>query len=166
MTVLPGTETPAVSPRTAQPQRGVPGADPLEQPDAYAAADAAGAENLLRCWVRETGLTEPPEGTLLVPLPASGTALRIPVRHWSAVGHHRFGTARFETGGPPVDAVTVAALIAREARPEPTRWRPTGPTWWAGSPTPYAAPPSSSPNAVRRPRLRPASTPFSTPSRP
>jgi len=129
MTVLPGSDTPTVPP---QGQRGEPTAeqagpadaghagqaapaDPLEQPDAYAAADAAGVEGLLRCWAREAALAAPQDGTLRVPLPASGTALLVPVRHWSAVGHHRFGTARFEAGGPPADAVTVAALIAREA---------------------------------------------------
>lgn len=127
MTVLPGSDTPTVPPQgqrdepTADPagpadhtDHTTP-ADPLEQPDAYAAADAAGVEGLLRCWAREAALAAPQDGTLRVPLPASGTALLVPVRHWSAVGHHRFGTARFEAGGPPADAVTVAALIAREA---------------------------------------------------
>ncbi|MDX6346264.1 MAG: hypothetical protein QOF84_1054 [Streptomyces sp.] len=128
MTVLPGTDNPAEAAEAAgaaeaaaaaavppQARRGTATDDPLEQADAYAAADAAGVEGLLRCWVRETGLAEPRDGVLRVPFAASGTALRVRVRHWSAVGHHRFGTARFEAGGPLVDAVTVAALIAREA---------------------------------------------------
>lgn len=121
MTVLPGSDTPTVPPQgqrgepTADPRDQAAPADPLEQPDAYAAADAAGVEGLLRCWAREAALAAPQDGTLRVPLPASGTTLLVPVRHWSAVGHHRFGTARFEAGGPPADAVTVAALIAREA---------------------------------------------------
>jgi siderophore synthetase component len=89
--------------------------DPLERSNAYAAADAAGTEGLLRCWVRETALGPPEDGTLYVPLPAAGTALRVPVRHWSPVGHHRFGAAVLESSGRPADAVTVAALLALEA---------------------------------------------------
>jgi siderophore synthetase component len=89
--------------------------DPLEHSDAYAAADAAGVESLLRCWVRETSLGPPEDGMLYVLFPAAGTTLRVPVRHWSAVGHHRFGAAVLEPSGHPADAVTVAALIALEA---------------------------------------------------
>ncbi|WP_431948483.1 IucA/IucC family protein [Actinacidiphila sp. bgisy167] len=90
-------------------------ADPLEQADPWAAADAAGTEALLRCWVRETGRPAEPDGrTLRVPLPKSGTELLVPVRHWSAVGHHRFGAPRPTAGGAPLDAVTLAALLARE----------------------------------------------------
>ncbi|MGY6025792.1 IucA/IucC family protein [Streptomyces spinosirectus] len=91
--------------------------DPLEDPDPTAAADAATTENLLRCWVRETDLPAPADGTLRIPLPASGTTLMTPVLHWSPTGWHRFGRPHFE-GTPeqssPVDAVTVAALLARE----------------------------------------------------
>lgn len=74
-------------------------------------------ENLLRCWVRENDLPAPPDGTLHIQLPASGTALLVPVRHWSPTGRHGFGAARLATAPeevPPVDAVTVAALLARE----------------------------------------------------
>ncbi|QMU72226.1 IucA/IucC family siderophore biosynthesis protein [Streptacidiphilus sp. P02-A3a] len=99
--------------------------DPLLHPDAAVAADCAGTENLLRCWVRETGLVEPPDGTLRVAL-GDGLTLSVPVRHWSATGWHRFGRARLgldrgpddnPTGGAghPVDAVTVSALLARAA---------------------------------------------------
>lgn len=104
--------------------------DPLLHPDAAVAADCAGTENLLRCWVRETGLAEPPDGTLRVAL-GDGLMLSVPVRHWSATGWHRFGRARLSldhrdpgqapddgTGsgpGHPVDAVTVCALLARGA---------------------------------------------------
>ncbi|MFH0242059.1 IucA/IucC family protein [Streptomyces sp. HK10] len=113
-----------------QPCRAVPPAntgergagDPLEHPAPVAAADAAAAENLLRCWVRENGLPRPggPEGgtVLRVALASCGLALRVPVRHWSATGWHRFGPPALEGAAPgaaPVDAVTLAALLAREA---------------------------------------------------
>ncbi|MGW2571582.1 IucA/IucC family protein [Streptomyces sp. NPDC001537] len=92
-------------------------ADLLEHPDPHTAAEAAAVENLLRCWVRETGLAAPEDGTLRIPLPASGTALLAPVHYWSPTGWHRFGLP-FLTTAPapsrPVDAVTVAALLARE----------------------------------------------------
>ncbi|RSS78978.1 iron transporter [Streptomyces sp. WAC05292] len=95
--------------------------------DPAAEADAAAVENLLRCWVRERSADRPdrpdrpdgPAGTLLrIPLPASGTAVVVGVRHWSAAGWHRFGAARIEgapDGAPDLDAVTLAALLAREA---------------------------------------------------
>ncbi|MGW7006702.1 IucA/IucC family protein [Streptomyces sp. NPDC054933] len=88
--------------------------DPLEQPDAYATANHAGVESLLRCWVRETGGTPDPDGTLRITLTATGIALRVPVRHWSRGGTHRFGAPAMGSGAP-VDAVTLAVLLAREA---------------------------------------------------
>ncbi|GGT13716.1 IucA/IucC family protein [Streptomyces toxytricini] len=94
---------------------------PDPDPDPAAAAEAAAVENLLRCWVRERGIGRPdgPVGTMLrIPLPASGTAVTADVRHWSAVGCHRFGSARIEgapDGAPALDAVSLAALLAREA---------------------------------------------------
>ncbi|MFE9333388.1 IucA/IucC family protein [Streptomyces sp. NPDC006925] len=95
-----------------------PRRDPLEHPDPRAAADAAAVENLLRCWVRETAPEAPRDGVLRIPLSASGTALLIPVRHWSPVGWHRFDPPHLE-GAPdaaaPLQAVAVAALIGREA---------------------------------------------------
>ncbi|MET7657675.1 IucA/IucC family protein [Streptomyces sp. NPDC005356] len=93
-------------------------ADLLEHPDPGTAAQAAAVENLLRCWVRENDLAEPLHGTLRIPLPASGTALLIPVHYWSATGWHRFGMPHLQDGpldAPRVDAVTVAALLSREA---------------------------------------------------
>ncbi|UED86982.1 IucA/IucC family protein [Streptomyces profundus] len=93
-------------------------AEPLEQPDPEAAADAAASEGLLRCWVRETGVPRPAGRMLNLPLPASGSALRVSVRHWSATGMHRFGAVELTTaarGAPPLDAVTLAALLGREA---------------------------------------------------
>ncbi|MEU1818576.1 IucA/IucC family protein [Streptomyces roseifaciens] len=91
--------------------------DPLEHPDPGLAADAAAVENLLRCWVRETGVPRPGGSELHLPLPASGTALRVPVTYWSAVGWHRFGPpalADAPEDAPAVDAVTLAALLGRE----------------------------------------------------
>jgi siderophore synthetase component len=91
--------------------------DPLEHPDPINAADAATTENLLRCWVRENDLPAPADGTLRIPLPASGTTLLVPLHHWSPAGWHRFGRPYFDgTPGssPPADAATIAALLARE----------------------------------------------------
>ena len=104
------------------PQRActVTGPDLLERPDAYSAADAAGTENLLRCWVRETGLGPPDDGLLIVPLPASGTEVRAAVRHWSQTGHHRFDAAHLATADrTPLTAVALAALLSREVGGHP-----------------------------------------------
>ncbi|TQJ90477.1 siderophore synthetase component [Streptomyces sp. SLBN-31] len=95
--------------------------DPLEHTDPRIAADAAALENLLRCWVRETGVAAvPDDGVLRIPLPACGTELHVPVRYWSPTGWHGFGRPRFAGTPdrlPPADAVTVAALLARETAP-------------------------------------------------
>ncbi|MGK5530223.1 IucA/IucC family protein [Streptomyces sp. URMC 129] len=95
--------------------------DPLEHADPGRAADAASVECLLRCWVRETGVARPAGRELRLALPASGAELRVSVRHWSATGWHRFGPARLAgapAGAAPVDAVTLAALLAREGGAE------------------------------------------------
>ncbi|WP_328320025.1 IucA/IucC family protein [Streptomyces sp. NBC_00388] len=92
--------------------------DPVDASDPAAAADAAAAENLLRCWVRETNLSAPAGDTLRIPLDASGIALLVPVLYWSATGWHRFGSPVLEgasVGAPRADAVTVASLLGREA---------------------------------------------------
>ncbi|WP_416072232.1 IucA/IucC family protein [Streptomyces sp. ME18-1-4] len=92
-------------------------ADLLEHPDPRTAAQAAAVENLLRCWVREAGLTAPEDCTLRVPLPASGVTLVAAVHYWSPTGWHRFGLPRLAAApeqSPPADAVTLAALLARE----------------------------------------------------
>nr|WP_257003902.1 IucA/IucC family protein [Streptomyces sp. SA15] len=89
----------------------------MEHPDPHTAAEAATVENLLRCWTREANLPAPDADILRIPLPVSGTALLAPVRYWSPTGWHRFGLpylADTPEQAPPVDAVTVAALLARE----------------------------------------------------
>ncbi|MDJ0464321.1 IucA/IucC family protein [Streptomyces sp. H27-C3] len=104
-------------PDTADPCRpDVP--DLLDHPDPHTAAEAAAVENLLRCWVRENGLARPAGPSLRIPLDASAGALLVPVRYWSATGWHRFGLPDLEgapQGAPPADAVTLAALLGREA---------------------------------------------------
>ncbi|MEU6845421.1 IucA/IucC family protein [Streptomyces sp. NPDC046716] len=92
--------------------------DLLDHPDADTAAQVAAIENLLRCWVRENDMAPPSLDLLRIPLPASGTALLVPVHYWSPTGWHRFGLPRFENGprgAPWVDAVTLAALLGRES---------------------------------------------------
>ncbi|MCX5360285.1 iron transporter [Streptomyces sp. NBC_00124] len=119
--------------------RGTP-TEPLDHPDPHTAAQAAAVENLLRCWVREADLPAPADGTLRIPLPASGTALLAPVHYWSPTGWHRFGPPRLADvppQAPPVDAVTVAALLTRETP--------------GGSPDARALAAVSSPAAVAEP---------------
>ncbi|WP_425264161.1 IucA/IucC family protein [Streptomyces caeruleatus] len=77
------------------------------------AAQAAAVENLLRCWVRETNVPAPGNGVLRISLPATGTALLVPVHYWSPTGWHRFGLPHL-ADAPPTDAVTLAALLIRE----------------------------------------------------
>ncbi|MFE0804800.1 IucA/IucC family protein [Streptomyces sp. NPDC058812] len=108
----------ATLPATAPPLT----ADALDHADPYTGAQAATVENLLRCWARETDATAPGSGVLHVPLPASGTALAVPVHYWSPTGRHRFGLPRLAgalASAPPADAVTVAALLVRETAGDP-----------------------------------------------
>ncbi|MFF8945564.1 IucA/IucC family protein [Streptomyces sp. NPDC014864] len=129
--------------------------DLLDHPEPHTAARAAAVESLLRCWVRETGTAAPRDGTLRLPLPASATDLCVPVRHWSPTGWHRFGLpylAGAPEDAPPVDAPTLAALIARETRrrplsppsPEPAPTTPSRPR----NAAPRAAAPAGSADAV------------------
>ncbi|CAL9581300.1 IucA/IucC family protein [Streptomyces sp. enrichment culture] len=82
--------------------------------DPAAEADRAAVDNLLRCWVRETGVERPADDVLRLELPASGTAVEAPVRYWSPVGWHRFGPARLPSGAP-ASATALAALLGVEA---------------------------------------------------
>ncbi|MFD7548078.1 IucA/IucC family protein [Streptomyces sp. NPDC059578] len=103
--------------RDAERLRGAT-ADLLDHPDPHAAAQAAAVENLLRCWVRENDLPAPAQGTLRLTLHSSATTLLVPVQYWSVTGWHRFGPPYVEGApdtAPPVDAVTLAALLSREA---------------------------------------------------
>ncbi|MGI5458545.1 IucA/IucC family protein [Streptomyces sp. CA-249302] len=120
--------------------------DLLAHPDPDLAAEAAAVENLLRCWARETGLHAPSDGTLRIPLPASGTTLLVPVHYWSRTGWHRFGLPHLADAPASsrwVDAITVAALLARES----TRAGDT-PDLPAITPAPTA--PASATNLVAR----------------
>ncbi|MFE5123227.1 IucA/IucC family protein [Streptomyces sp. NPDC056669] len=121
-----GAPLPAMAvPRQDRDSHGAPadrarmvGVDPLDDPDPQIAADGAAVENLLRCWVRESGLAHLDGDTLRIPLAASGTVLLVPVRYWSPTGWHRFGPPLLEHGphdAPAVGAVTLAALLTREA---------------------------------------------------
>ncbi|MFI1049023.1 IucA/IucC family protein [Streptomyces griseoruber] len=134
----------------AEPGPVVP-AHPLDHADPHTAAQAAAVESLLRCWVREAGLPAPADGTLRVPLPASGTALLVPVHHWSPTGWHRFGLPRLADApeqSPPADAVTLAALLSRETPelPEtPDVPEPLEPAGTPAQPRPAGTPASPRP---------------------
>ncbi|MET8678056.1 IucA/IucC family protein [Streptomyces sp. NPDC004647] len=111
---IPAAATPA-----APPSAPAVGPDPLDDPDALRAGDAAAMETLLRAYVRETGTEVPATGQgLLLNLPASQLTLWVPVRYRSATGWHRFGTPRLVTAGDdgrlPADAALVAAALIRE----------------------------------------------------
>ncbi|MFE1795261.1 IucA/IucC family protein [Streptomyces sp. NPDC059517] len=115
----PGTESVPRQKGGARTSEGLYGAttDLLEHPDPHTAAQAAAVENLLRCWVREHDLPAPTDGALRIPLPASGTALVVPVQYWSPTGWHRLGPPHLASApdqAPPTDAVTLAALLGRE----------------------------------------------------
>ncbi|GAU69619.1 putative siderophore biosynthesis protein [Streptomyces sp. NBRC 110611] len=115
---------------TAAQDRARPGADdPLDHPDPAVAADAAGIEHLLRCWLRENGTPRPPGNRLRIPLRATASALHIPVRYWSPTGWHRLDAPTLEgapAGAAPLDAVTLAALLHREAGHGGPRRAPDG----------------------------------------
>ncbi|MFF8382958.1 IucA/IucC family protein [Streptomyces kanasensis] len=82
--------------------------------DPVTEADRAAVDNLLRCWVRETGVERPDGDVLRLELPASGTAVEVPVLYWSPVGWHRFGSPRLPSGAP-APATALAALLGVEA---------------------------------------------------
>ncbi|NNJ07521.1 iron transporter [Streptomyces sp. PKU-MA01144] len=123
-----GTAAERAAAPTATPRGAA--ADPLDHPDPLVAADAGTVENLLRCWVRENDLPKPAGDLLRIPLHASGTALLVPVLHWSPAGWHRFGPPVLEgapADAPPADAVTVAVLLTREPGGHDAASGPGGP---------------------------------------
>ncbi|GAA2633198.1 IucA/IucC family protein [Streptomyces vastus] len=123
-TLEPGTGAESVprqqggpGPRESVRLRGAADLDLLDHPDPHTAGQAAAVENLLRCWVRENKLPAPGDGILRIQLPASGTALVVPVHYWSPTGWHRFGLPHLSDAphqAPPTDAATLAALLGRE----------------------------------------------------
>nr|WP_228045076.1 IucA/IucC family protein [Streptomyces ferrugineus] len=97
--------------------------DLLEHPDPHIAAQAAAVENLLRCWVRERNIPAPHNGILRIPLPATDTALLVPVHYWSPTGWHRLGLPHLADApaqSPPIDAATLTALLTRETASDPS----------------------------------------------
>ncbi|MFG2029315.1 IucA/IucC family protein [Streptomyces sp. NPDC048825] len=123
-TLEPGTGAESVprqqagpGPRESVRLRGAADQDLLDHPDPHTAGQAASVENLLRCWVRENNVPAPGDGILRIQLPASGTALVVPVHYWSPTGWHRLGLPRLSDAphqAPPTDAATLAALLGRE----------------------------------------------------
>jgi siderophore synthetase component len=83
-----------------------------------AEGQSTATETVLRCFARETGTAVPETGaTWRLHLRTSGVTLDVPVLHHSATGWHRFGRPRLGRGdvaAAPLDAATVAALVARE----------------------------------------------------
>ncbi|MFI9345108.1 IucA/IucC family protein [Streptomyces sp. NPDC052773] len=154
---LPGPPLPPEPQLSPEPQL-PPGPDAaqdlLQHPDPRVAAESAAVENLLRCWVRETGIPVPAHGTLRIPLPASGTALLAPVHYRSATGWHRFGLPYLADAphpSRPADAVTVAALLAREATGQ--RRTAEGPTAVPRARTPEPNDPPFTATPCHRPDL-------------
>lgn len=108
-------QSPARTARTDVPAVAEAGTD-----DPARTADAAAVNNLLCCWVRENDIPRPAQDrdTLVLPMDATGVVLRVPVRYWSPSGRHDFGPPLLDgarSGAAPLDAVALAALIAREA---------------------------------------------------
>ncbi|NUW41898.1 siderophore biosynthesis protein [Nonomuraea rhodomycinica] len=81
------------------------------------AGEAAATETLLRAYVRDLAIPVPAAGEeLVLDFPAAGVRLRVPVRHRSATGWHRFGEPYLAGGGPAAAAgvALVAAVVVRE----------------------------------------------------
>ncbi|MFI6789551.1 IucA/IucC family protein [Nonomuraea sp. NPDC050383] len=91
-------------------------ADPLDHPDASRAGEAAATETLLRAYVRDLAIPVPAaEEELILDFPATGVRLRVPVRHRSPTGWHRFGEPLL-AGGTPETAASGTAAPATAAR--------------------------------------------------
>jgi siderophore synthetase component len=75
--------------------------------DPTTAVDHAVVETLLRCWVREHGVTVDGDA---VALEVAGGTITARVTHRSALGWHRFGPPR--RGGTLLDAAAVVTLLA------------------------------------------------------
>ncbi|MFJ3224075.1 IucA/IucC family protein [Streptomyces sp. NPDC086783] len=123
--------------------------DLIEHPDPHTVAQAAAIENLLRCWVRENDLPAPGDGVLRIPLRATGTVLLAPVRYWSPSGWHRFGLPYVATApdwAPPVDAVTLAALLSRETPSTPSASAQDAPPAPAPAPADSTSEPGPAPS--------------------
>ncbi|GAA3182424.1 IucA/IucC family protein [Nonomuraea roseoviolacea] len=91
--------------------------DPLDHPDVARAGEAAATETLVRAYVRDLAIPVPAPGEeLVLDFPAAGVRLRVPVRHRSATGWHRFGEPYLAGDGPEVAAgvALVAAVVVRE----------------------------------------------------
>jgi siderophore synthetase component len=127
--------TPALPP---QREPAAHGPDGLTHPDPYSAADAAGTENLLRCWVRETGITRTDDALLTIPLPASGTEVQVTVRHWSPTGHHRFGPAHLVHPADPAGSHAVRSQAARTQTARTQTGRAQAPPAGPATPPPAA----------------------------
>lgn len=85
-------------------------ADPLDHPDASRAGEAAATETLLRAYVRDLAIPVPAaEEELILDFPATGVRLRVPVRHRSPTGWHRFGEPLLAGGTPETAAMETAA---------------------------------------------------------
>lgn len=91
------------------------GADPLADPDPRTVAEHAHLENLLRCWLTESGRPVT-AGPLQLRLHHVGATLRTEVRYRSPTGGHRFGPVRLASA-PDLElpAAVAAALVATEA---------------------------------------------------
>ncbi|MEY9876861.1 siderophore synthetase component [Streptacidiphilus sp. MAP12-33] len=138
MTIVPAQQSPAAPSPNASGARPTDrartvGVETLHHPDPFVVADAAATENLLRCWVRETGVPVPEAGEWLELALGDGFLLRAPVRYRSAAGWHRFGRAELAPGRAVAPGVT-------EPAPAPA----TGPaSARAASPASGAASPAS-----------------------
>ncbi|MGJ5891737.1 IucA/IucC family protein [Streptomyces niveiscabiei] len=145
----------------------------VTRPAPQAIAQAAATENLLRCWVRETSVPPPDTDHLRIPLPSSGLTLLAPVHYWSPTGLHRFGPptlAEAPTPAPPLDAITLAALLTGEAHAGTAPTAPACPAPPEAHPGPTTpAPPRAADAAPARDRAidSPAPSPGAlTPRRP